>query len=417
MTGFSTVSNALCLQGAFFVSIDFPFSLWYYFREVNTVRYLSVLFCILFLAGCAQASQPVPAASLPADTAPAPVFAEIPPSTTLPRDPIDVILEGLSLEERVGQLFLARCMEASALSDLDTYHLGGFILFGENFENKDPSSVQEMLGTYQEHARLPLLIAVDEEGGTVTRISRYSAFRSSPFPSGRSSCATGGIEQVLLIEKEKCLLLRSLGINVNLGPVCDISTEPGAFMYSRSLGLDAHTTGTIVSRIVQLMEEYHTGSVLKHFPGYGNNPDTHTGTARDSRTIRELEERDLVPFTEGIHAGCDAIMVSHTILEALDSQYPASLSPAVHDYLRWNMDFDGVIMTDDLSMGAISAAYGAGEAAVLAVLAGNDLLISTDYAVQYEAVMAAVYEGRISFDMLNSAVRRVLNWKMELGLL
>jgi len=168
---------------------------------------------------------------------------------------------------------------------------------------------------------------------------------------------------------------------------------------------------------VTLMDSYSLGSCLKHFPGYGNNTDTHTGIAVDSRSLEELESHDLLPFAAGIQAGCDAILVSHTIVEALDPSSPASLSPAVHDYLRNTMGFTGVIITDDLVMQAITDAYGAGEAAVLAVLAGNDLLCSTEYAVQYEAVLAAVLDGRIDIDTLNNAVRNVLEWKIELGLI
>ena len=110
-------------------------------------------------------------------------------------------------------------------------------------------------------------------------------------------------------------------------------------------------------------------------------------------------------------------MVSHTIVQALDAEHPASLSPAVHDYIRNVMGYDGVIITDDLVMQAITDRYGAGEAAVMAVLAGNDLLCSTDYVTQYEAVLAAVREGRIDMDTLNSAVRRVLRWKQSLNLI
>ena len=130
-----------------------------------------------------------------------------------------------------------------------------------------------------------------------------------------------------------------------------------------------------------------------------------------------METRDLIPFTAGINAGADAILVSHTIVEALDKELPASLSPAVHDYLRYSTNFNGVIITDDLVMQAITDTYGAGEAAVLAVLAGNDLLCSSEYTVQYEAVLDAVLEGRIDIDTLNNAVRRVLQWKIDLGLL
>ena len=278
------------------------------------------------------------------------------------------------------------------------YHLGGFVLFGEDFEGQTPDSLRQTLSGYQSAARIPMLLAVDEEGGTVTRISRYPAFRSQRFPSPREAFAGGGLTQALSNEEEICQLLQSLGINVNLGPVCDISEDPNAFMYQRSLGQDAAATGDFVAGTVKLMNAYQIGSVLKHFPGYGNNADTHTGLAVDGRSLQALESSDLLPFAAGIEAGCGAVLVSHNIVQALDRDSPASLSPAVHRYLRDTMGFDGVVMTDDLVMEAITDRYGTGEAAVLAVQAGNDLLCSTDYAEQYSAVLSAVLDGRIDFD-------------------
>lgn len=382
------------------------------------MKILLIFLCFLMFTGCsfappAQAtrvfSAEETAASEPVDTEPVSI-------QTQSEDPIRLLLNQMSLEERVGQLFLARCDAGTALNDIAEYHLGGFVLFGQDFDGQTPDSIRETLSAYQGTAKLPLLIAVDEEGGTVTRISRYPAFRESPFPSPRDAFAWGGLAQALSYEEEKCMLLSSLRINVNLGPVCDIAADPEAFMYQRSLGQSAQITSDFVSETVQMMGRYDIGSVLKHFPGYGNNPDTHTGTALDSRSMEELAENDLIPFAAGIESGCGAVMVSHTIVQALDTELPASLSPAVHQYLRKDMGFDGVIITDDLVMEAISGQYGAGEAAVLAILAGNDLLCSTDYPTQYDAVLDAVLEGRIDIEVLNDRASHVLEWKMVLGL-
>lgn len=381
------------------------------------MRYF-VLFLALLLTGCAAHGPEETAEKIEPIQATVPteipvIQAAVP---TEPKDPIQELLEQMSLEERVGQLFLARCDSDTALEDIRQYHLGGFVLFGRDFDGQTPDSLRETLAAYQAASRLPLLIAVDEEGGTVTRISRYPAFREEPFPSPRDSYARNGLEACLAVEEAKCQLLSSLNINVNLGPVCDISTQPQAFLYRRSLGQDAETTAQYVAQTVDLMNTSRIGSVLKHFPGYGNNDDTHTGIAVDSRSLEELEANDLIPFAAGIEAGCGAIMVSHTIVEALDEVLPASLSPAVHQYLRETMGFHGVILTDDLVMEAITEQYGAGEAAVLAVLAGNDLLCATDYAVQYQAVLQAVLDGRIDMVTLDNAVKAVLKWKMELAL-
>ena len=378
------------------------------------MKALILLLCLL-LTGCAG-SVPAPTVetTIPETTAAIP---ETLPPETLPPDPIRLMLNDMSLEQRVGQLFLARCDDTYALEHLNTYHLGGFVLFGRDFSGQTPESFREKIAGYQAAADLPLLIAVDEEGGTVTRVSSNPAFRSAKFPSPRTLYERTGMEAVLVCEKEKCLLLSSVGINVNLAPVCDITTDRGSFMYQRSLGQSPEITGEYIRDTVLEMNSNRIGSCLKHFPGYGNNPDTHTGIAIDQRSLGQLEERDLIPFAAGISAGADAILVSHTIVECLDPETPASLSPAVHSYLRNTMGFEGVIVTDDLVMQAITDTYGAGEAAVMAVLAGNDLLCSTEYMVQYEAVLSAVLEGRIDIDTLNNAVRNVLEWKIELGLI
>ena len=378
------------------------------------MRHLVLILVLSFLlAGCAAAA---PALSiddirLTEETTPPATIATDPP------DPMQLLLDSMTLEEKVGQLFLARCVESYAIEEIEQYHFGGYILFGRDFDEETPDSFRSKIMQYQIVSPIPLLIAVDEEGGTVCRVSNHSAFRGSRFPSPREAYAAGGMEEVLAAETEKASLLRDLGINVNMGPVCDITTGFGAFMHPRSLGESPEETGRFVSSTVQIYDNHQLGSVLKHFPGYGNNVDTHGGMARDERSLEELEGADLIPFAAGIDAGCDAILISHTIVDALDDAAPATLSPAVHDYLRNTMGFDGVIVTDDLAMQAITDQYGAEEAAVLAVLAGNDLLCSTDYQLQYPAVLEAVQSGRISLNQLEESVMRILEWKRELGLI
>ena len=378
------------------------------------MRYLCfLLILIALLSGCAAPESPVQTQPFTQES----TIPETEPPATLPPDPVEELLSGMSVEEKVGQLFLARFPESGALEDLAAYHLGGYILFGRDFAEETPESLTETLESCQSAANIPLLIAVDEEGGTVCRVSKYTAFRHSPFPSPRTLYDQEGLDLVLAMEVEKAYLLSSLGINVNMAPVCDIATDPGAFMYSRSLGQSPEITGQFAAGTVEILSRFHVGSVLKHFPGYGSNADTHTGIAVDNRSLEELESCDLIPFAMGIEAGSDAILVGHILVNAFDTTLPVSLSPVVHAYLRQNMGFDGVILTDDLAMDAINDQYGAGEAAVLAILAGNDLLCSTEYPVQYEAVLDAVSTGRISPELLDAAVTRVLRWKQELGLL
>lgn len=391
--------------------------------EVNPMKkFFCVILCLL-LCGCCV--QPMPKASSRATLPPEP-SAQVttqPPTQvptqapTLPPDPVDLLLSGLTTEEKVGQLFLARCRKETAAEDIAQYHLGGLVLFDRDTEDETPESLRQTLERYQKAATIPLLIAVDEEGGSVVRISDKPAFRDAPFSSPRSLYEGGGMEALRTAEVEKDALLSDLGINVNLAPVCDITTDPAAFLYDRSLGQSPELTCQWVQIAVEEGQTYGIGCVLKHFPGYGNNADTHVGIAIENRSLEELEAQDLLPFAAGMEAGCGAVMVSHIQVTALDAEYPASLSPAVHRYVRETMGYNGVLVTDDLVMDAISVPYGVGEAAVLAVLAGNDLLISSDFPEQYAAVLEAIREGRISEEQIDNAVRRILLWKQSLGLL
>ncbi len=385
-------------------------------------KFFCVILCLL-LCGCCV--QPMPKASSRATLPPEP-SAQVttqPPTQvptqapTLPPDPVDLLLSGLTTEEKVGQLFLARCRKETAAEDIAQYHLGGLVLFDRDTEDETPESLRQTLERYQEAATIPLLIAVDEEGGSVVRISDKPAFRDAPFSSPRSLYEGGGMEALRTAEAEKDALLSDLAINVNLAPVCDITTDPAAFLYDRSLGQSPELTCQWVQIAVEEGQTYGIGCVLKHFPGYGNNADTHVGIAIENRSLEELEAQDLLPFAAGMEAGCGAVMVSHIQVTALDAEYPASLSPAVHRYVRETMGYNGVLVTDDLVMDAISVPYGVGEAAVLAVLAGNDLLISSDFPEQYAAVLEAIREGRISEEQIDNAVRRILLWKQSLGLL
>ncbi len=365
----------------------------------------------------AESSSKAPESSSQASSALSDSSSEV---NEAPEDKFDPysIISTMSDEELIGQLFLARCPDYNtAIADIGKYHLGGFVLFANNVKNETPESLKAILSDYQSASKIPLLISVDEEGGTVVRVSKFSQFRNEPFPSPRSLYESGGLQSVLNTETEKCIMLKDLGFNVNLAPVCDVTTDKNAFMYKRSLGESPEKTGEYISAVIELMSGQQTGAVLKHFPGYGNNVDTHVGIAVDERSLEYLESNDLVPFKYGIQAGCDAIMISHTIVNCLDSVLPASLSPKVMGYLREDMDFNGIIMTDDLSMSAITARYGAGEAAVMAVKAGVDLLCSTEYRTQYDAVLEAYNKGELTRTQIEESVARILIWKHDLGLI
>ena len=269
----------------------------------------------------------------------------------------------------------------------------------------------------QTAAEIPMFIGVDEEGGTVNRISKYPQFRSEPFASPQTLFASGGFESIEQDTLEKCQLLKELGINLNFAPVCDVSEHPEDFIYSRTLGQNPEQTARYAQTVVTVMSDQHMGSVLKHFPGYGNNTDTHTGISYDDRPLETFETSDFLPFSAGIKAGADMVLVSHNIVSSMDSQYPASLSPKIHDILRKQLGFSGVIITDDLYMDGVRQFADDQQVAVLAVQAGNDLLCCTDFEVQIPAVINAVKSGEISEERIDESVLRILNMKQRLGLL
>ena len=384
-------------------------------KEVLTMkkRLLCLLLTLALPFGlCACKEEPsVPTASddLASQTTPEP-----PPEP----DPAEVYVDGLTLEQQVAQLFFARCPDVDAADLAAQYDIGGYILFGRDFEGQTPESVTQTIQSYQDAAATPMLIGVDEEGGTVTRVSLYAAFRAAGrFQSPQALFAEGGLKRIEEDTVEKDALLASLGINVNLAPVCDVSTDPADFINARAFGQDAEATSEYVRTVVQQMKTDGMGMVLKHFPGYGSNVDTHTGIAHDTRPIEQFQQSDFLPFAAGIETGAQAILVCHNIVACMDDTLPASLSPAVHDVLRDELGFDGVVMTDDLVMQAITDYTGDADAAVLAVQAGNDMLISSDFVTQYNAVLAAVEDGTITADRIRESAVRVVHWKIELGLI
>ena len=326
------------------------------------------------------------------------------------------ILSQMNLSEKVGQMFFVRCPEKNAEQIVADYKIGAYILFARDFEGETKDSVKKNIESYQDKAKIPLLIGVDEEGGTVTRVSRFSNFRTSKFKSPMELYGEDGLNAIAEDTVEKCKLLSSLGINVNFAPVCDVTTDETAFMYTRTLGKSAEETAEYVKQVVNQMNSSNMGSVLKHFPGYGNNKDTHIGSSNDDRSIEDFRKTDFLPFKAGIEAGAQCILISHNVVNAIDSKNPASLSAEVHNILRDELGYNGVIITDDLVMDAITGVTNDSEAAVSAVLAGNDMLISSNYDKQISAVINAVNDGRISEDTINKAVLRVLCWKLSLGL-
>ena len=333
------------------------------------------------------------------------------------RTQAEKLLSSMTLEEKVGQLFFVRVPAEEAAQAVAQYHFGGYILFGRDFQDKTREQVRADIQSYQDSAKVPLLLGVDEEGGTVVRASANPDICDEPYWSPRRLYEAGGLDLVLSVERDKIRTLQGLGLNVNFAPVCDITQQEGAFLYDRSLGQDARTTAGYVGKVVSLYGEEGMGCVLKHFPGYGNNPDTHTGIAVDERPYEAFQREDFLPFEAGVQAGAGCVLVSHNIVTCRDGEAPASLSPEWHRVLREELGFTGCIITDDLVMDAIQEYCDASSAAVQAVQAGNDLLCCSDYETQYPAVLAAVESGELSEERIEESALRVLRWKEELGLL
>lgn len=330
---------------------------------------------------------------------------------------IDNLISSMTVEEKVGQMFFARYPDVNSEEQVSEYSLGGYILFGKDFDGKTREEITENINSCQKSAEIPLLIGVDEEGGTVVRVSSNENLSEAPFLSPRDTFANGGWSAIEEDASEKADLLLSLGINVNLAPVCDVTLDYNAFMYDRSFSGDTDEVSEFVKKVVEISSKKKLGTVLKHFPGYGNNEDTHTGIAYDERDFQLLEETDFKPFKVGIESGADCVLVSHNIVNSIDSKYPASLSEESYKILRNQLEFDGVIMTDDLSMGAITDYIGTENAAVLAIKSGNDLLCCSDVEEQYPAVLSSVQSGEIPIEQINNSVKRVLKWKQKLGII
>ena len=327
------------------------------------------------------------------------------------------ILNSMTLEEKIGQLFIVRYENIDEEDEVKQYQLGGITFYGKDFRYEDKDSIIELINSLQSDVKIPMFMSVDEEGGSVARVSRWYQYRSEIFLSPRDYYEQGGLDLVLQMEEEKAQLLSSLGLNMNLSPVADMSDKPGAFMYDRSLGEDACTTAEFVCRTAKISADYGVGSVIKHFPGHGNNTDTHFYTTRDTRSLEELKENDLIPFQAAMDEENSAIMIGHTVVEALDDEYPASLSRNVHDYIRNQMNFDGVIMPDALDMDTVSSSFNGENVAVLAIMAGNDILCTSEYKEQYEAVLQAVKDNKISIEQIDESVLRILRWKLQLGII
>lgn len=316
-------------------------------------------------------------------------------------------LENMTLDEKIAQILLVRYPD-DGLGVLKNNQFGGYVFYAKDFKDKTYDEVKTMMSDLQSVSKIPILTAVDEEGGKVVRISSNPKLVNEPFKSSRELYLEGGFEAIKEDTINKSKLLFDLGINLNLAPVIDVSVNSNDYMYSRALGEDSSVTSKYAKEVIKASKGLGVSYTLKHFPGYGNNADTHSGKAIDNRSYEDILKNDLPPFEAGIDEGAEAVLVSHNIVNSIDSNNPASLSTSIHNLLINKLEFKGIIITDDLAMGATKDIDGA---TLKAILSGNDLIITTDYEKSINSVKEAISNKIIDESLIDRLAFRIIAWK------
>ena len=323
------------------------------------------------------------------------------------------ILKSMSPKEKIAQMFFLRYNYQKVVEQINTKNnFGGYVLFSEDFVNHDKNSIKKELEKIQNALKIKLGLSVDEEGGKVVRISKYSKFRNEQFKSSQEYYKEGGIPKILEIEKEKRNLIKDLNLNINLAPVADYSSNSSSYIYNRTLGQSLSETEKYIGEVVKAANNDNFITCLKHFPGYGSNEDTHGKLVYDKREKSEFEETDFKPFIAGIKENVPMIMVSHNIIEKIDSKYPSSISAKIHKILREELNYTGIIITDDISMGAITQFVNQQSIGTIAILSGVDIIISSNQTQNYEEVVNDYKNNLIDDEQIDNAVTRILAWKL-----
>ncbi|GAA3183405.1 glycoside hydrolase family 3 protein [Lentilactobacillus kefiri] len=325
----------------------------------------------------------------------------------------------MTTNEKLGQLFVASVPNNTAQADYDikAYHLGGVILYGSNFTGTK-TSFKNKLKSYQNSANIPLTISTDQEGGTVSRLSVNPAISGrSYYPSPQAAYKAGGMNGITKWYKLEAKTLKGLGINWDFAPDVDVTSNKNSFIYDRTFGHGYQATGKYAQAAVTAIQSQGVGATLKHFPGYGSAADTHTGSASTNKTLRTFEKDDFVPFRAGIAANVDSVMVTHIILNKIDPKKPASLSKKDISLIADN--YNGVIVSDSLQMGAVSNYADSHHVYrdVAAFKAGNDVLLSSNYKQGIPQLKHALAKGQITKSQLNNKVYKILQMKAKLGLI
>lgn len=339
------------------------------------------------------------------------------------------LLSAMTLEEKLWQLFfvapeaLTGTQAVTASDDVLTSALaqkpvGGVILFSRNIET--PAQTRALLSAMQSASKTPLFTGVDEEGGSVSRLGANSAMQVANVGDMADYGTSADADALYADLGNLAVSLTDLGFNLDFAPVADVA-EPGTTMARRSFGSDPDACGTLVARAVAAFQDHGVAACLKHFPGYGSaTADDHNGAVQLTRTLEELSQTDFVPFSAGIAQGAYFVMVSHlAVPNVTGTDTPSDLSEKiVTELLRNTLHFQNIIITDAQNMGSITQNYTSGDAAVAALMAGADMvLMPQDLQAAYDAVLAAVQDGTLTENRIDRSVQRILNVKLQLGLL
>lgn len=394
-------------------------------------KLLVILLALFMLIGCSQTVKPVPKP----DPKPSPDPEPDPqPDPIVETDPAKELLDTLTLEEKVGQLFVVRLevlcedktqaeknayrrngakeLDESMIAVLNRYHLGGFVLFGKNLLN--PEQLINLNQQIRKNCKIVPFITIDEEGGQVGRIAWNENFEVTTFPLLYDYFADGDTARAFLVGNTIGTYLREYGFNAVFAPVADVFTNPdNTVIGKRAFGSDPHFVSNMISACLDGFHEQGVMTTLKHYPGHGDtSSDTHNDTVNTSKTWEQMEECELIPFVENLD-NTEMIMAAHITVKG-DSD-PASLSyNALTERLRNKYGYKGLIITDALDMGAISSHYTSEEAAVKAFLAGCDiLLMPANFNKAYNAIIDAVNSGTITMERLDESVLRILRYKLS----
>ena len=334
----------------------------------------------------------------------------------------DTCIAEMSLENKVAGLFMITPESLTGVDmviqagdttkqKLSEYPVGGLIYFNKNIKSAD--QLKEMLDTTRNTMIYPVFLAVDEEGGSVSRVAGAGLAENVGDMSEIGS--TCDPEKAKEVGTTIGTYLSQSGFNVDFAPVADVVSAENAVIGNRSFGSDPNVVGTMVAAEVQGLQESGVSACLKHFPGIGDTTtDTHDEKTVSEKTLEDMQQNDLPAFQAGIDAGADFVMVSHMSLpNVVGDDTPCSLSGTViNDLLRNQLGYDGIVITDALDMSAITDSYSSAEAAVKAIEAGADMLLMPEnFEEAYQGVLEAVQNGTISEERINESLKRIYRVK------